>query len=108
MIGFFTIVHNYDVLDAHFLGYDAEFNREKHIYHNMLYDLLFVAIDTKKKHLDLSRTALEIKSSLGAQPYPMYLYLKTINPVANLFTSRALKFLAPEEIWTERNPFKGQ
>lgn len=106
MVGFYTIIYNYDTLDAHFLGYDSEHNREYHLYHNMLYDLLFEAIIKKKKHLDLSRTAMEIKSSIGADPFEMFLYLKVTNPIANRFTARFLKFLTPEGDWEERNPFK--
>jgi hypothetical protein len=106
MVGFYTIVYNYDTLDAHFLGYDSDHNREYHLYHNMLYDLLFEAIDKKKKHLDLSRTAMEIKSSIGAEPSKMFLYLKVTNPIANKFTARFLKFLTPNIDWEERNPFK--
>jgi hypothetical protein len=106
MVGFYTIVYNYDTLDAHFLGYDSDHNREFHLYHNMLYDLLFEAIDKKKKHLDLSRTAMEIKSSIGAEPSKMFLYLKVTNPIVNKFTARFLKFLTPSTDWEERNPFK--
>ena len=93
-------------MDAHFLGYDPEYNRTMHLYHNMLYDLLEEAIVTGAVKLDLSRTAMEIKSSVGAVPHPMYLYLKVRNRFLNLFTARALRFLIPEAKWDQRNPFK--
>jgi hypothetical protein len=106
MVGFYTIIYNYNTLDAHFLGYDSEHNREFHLYHNMLYDLLFEAIEKKKEHLDLSRTAMEIKSSIGADAYPMFLYLRILNKLLNRFTSRFLEFLTPTVKWEERGPFK--
>jgi hypothetical protein len=106
MVGFYTIIYNENVVDAHFLGYDPEFNRTMHLYHNMLYDLLNEAIKNGAKKLDLSRTAMEIKSSIGAVSHKMYLYLKIRNKFLNLFTARALKFLVPEAPWEPRNPFK--
>jgi hypothetical protein len=106
MVGFYTIIYNYNTLDAHFLGYDSDHNREFHLYHNMLYDLLFEAIEKNKEHLDLSRTAMEIKSSIGANAYPMFLYLRILNNFLNKFTGRFLKFLAPTVEWEERGPFK--
>ena len=72
----------------------------------MLYDLLEEAVNTNAKKLDLSRTAMAIKSSVGAIPHKLYLYLKVRNNFLNLFTSKGLKYLIPEIEWEQRNPFK--
>lgn len=106
MVGFFTIIFNEHVLDAHFLGYDPECNRQCHLYHNMLYDLLKEGIDSGADHLDLSRTAMEIKSSIGAVPKDMFLYLRIRNRFFNFFTKWVLPYLIPNREWEQRKPFK--
>ncbi|MGB4959571.1 MAG: GNAT family N-acetyltransferase, partial [Saprospiraceae bacterium] len=62
MVAFYTSILNYDVLDAHFLGYDPEENNRSQLYLNMLYDLIREGIQKKVRIIDLSRTAVEIKS----------------------------------------------
>ncbi len=106
MVAFFTILFNNHVLDAHFLGYDPIVNAEMHLYHNMLYDLLEEGIKTKADHIDFSRTAMAIKSSVGAFPKEMFLYLKIRKNFLNRFTPRLLPFLTPQEEWIQRSPFK--
>ena len=93
-------------LDAHFLGYDPECNRNCQLYLNMLYDLVDDAIALKAHNLILSRTAMEIKSSIGAEPHDMYLYLKAINPIFNRGVSKALDYFKPKADWKPRSPFK--
>lgn len=106
MVAFYTILYNDQVLDAHFLGYDPEVNTEMHLYHNMLYDLVDEGIMKKADHIDFSRTAMAIKSSVGAFPKDMFLYLKIRNKFLNRFTGKLLPFLTPQEEWVQRSPFK--
>jgi hypothetical protein len=54
----------------------------------------------------MSRTALEIKSSVGAEAHSMVLYLKANNSILNLGVSKALSYLKPDEKWVPRSPFK--
>ena len=107
MVAFYTIIDNYETLDAHFLGYNKEINKSHHLYHNILLDLLQEAIRLKKKDLHLSRTAMAIKSSIGAKPEDLYLYLKLFHPIAKKMMPKILTYLTPVEQWEERNPFKG-
>lgn len=106
MVGFFTSIKSGKALDAHFLGYDNEYNGKCSLYLNMLYDLVEEGIHLGMDHVDLSRTALEIKSSVGAVPTDLYLYLRLTNKTLDKYTPKLLKFLTPDEKWVPRNPFK--
>ncbi len=106
MVAFFTSIKNYDVLDAHFLGYDPTENIEFQLYLNMLFDLIREGIDKRVTKVDLSRTAVEIKSTVGAIPHDMYLYLKHNNKLLNRAVETVLGFVKPEEDYIIRSPFR--
>lgn len=108
MIAFFTSIKNYDVLDAHFLGYEPSLNSHYQIYLNMLYDLIAEGISYQSRIIDLSRTAIEIKSTVGAKPYKMYLYLKHNNALVNKTVEHILGFVKPEEDYIIRRPFRDE
>ncbi len=106
LIGFNTLIKNGDAIDTYFLGYDENHQREKMLYLNMLYDMVGYSINKKYRHLIFARTALEIKSSVGAKPVQMFGIIKHSNSFINFFISKIFKYLEPEMIWQERNPFK--
>ena len=108
LIGFNTLIKNGNTIDTYFLGYDDSIQREKMLYLNMLYDMITYAINKKFKTIIFARTALEIKSSVGAKPIPMYGYIKHNNKLINKFMPRFFKFFEPEVVWQERNPFKSE
>ena len=108
LIGFNTLIKNGHTIDTYFLGYDDSIQREKMLYLNMLYDMITYAINKKFKTIIFARTALEIKSSVGAKPIPMHGYIKHNNKLINKFMPRFFKFFEPEVIWQERNPFKSE
>ncbi len=105
LVGFCTLITNGNELDAHFLGYDPKCNAECQLYLNMLYDMVDAAIQKKAEKLVMSRTAMEIKSSVGAKSYDMHLYLKATNVLVNIFVKRALIFFIPKVSWQPRSPF---
>ncbi len=106
LIGFTSCVPNGEVLQAHFLGLVDEYKRSHHLYHNMLFDLLNQAITGGFRHLDYGRTALEIKSSVGAEATDFAVLVKArygwLNRLIPLFTPAV--YSAPE--WVARNPFR--
>ncbi len=106
LIGFNTLIKNGDVMDTYFLGYDESFQREKMLYLNMLYDMIAYSINKGFKEIIFARTALEIKSSVGAKPQEMFGYIKHDNAIINLAVEKVFNYLDPEVIWQERNPFK--
>ena len=103
-----VVIKNYDVLDAHFLGYDPVYLQENQLYLNMLYDLVREGIDKKVAQIDMSRTAVEIKSTVGAIPYDMFLYLKHTNAMLNKTVDFVLGLVKPEEQYVIRSPFRDE
>ena len=108
LAAFFTTVKNYHELEAHFLGYDETFNRTYQMYLNILYDIIKIGFDQGCKCIVFARTALEIKSSVGAEPHEMYWYLKHRNKISNRFLSQIVDYLNPKDEWVQRKPFKDQ
>lgn len=106
LIGFNTLIKNGDTIDTYFLGYDDEHQREMMVYLNMLYDMIKYSIKKGYKEIVFARTALEIKSSVGAKPYDMVGFMQHSNPLINKFVGKIFKSLEPETVWQQRNPFK--
>ena len=108
MVGFYTAIQHGEILEAHFLGYNEEQNREHQLYLNILYDLAQEAIECGAKKLVFARPALEIKSSIGARPEWLSCYIRHKNPLTNYLLPRLIRFLEPTSEWTPRNPFKAE
>lgn len=107
MVAFYTTIENHDELEAHFLGFDQKLNREHRIYHFTLFELIRRGIEQKMKTIQFARTALEIKSSVGAVPFEMYCYLRHRNSFSNQFLQPILDYLRPDAgEWKPRHPFK--
>jgi len=106
LIGFNTLIKNGAAMDTYFLGYDEKIQREKMLYLNMLYDMIGYSIKKKFKKIVFGRTALEIKSSVGASPEIMFGYIKHNNPIIQWQMPRIFKSLQPKVEWQIRNPFK--
>lgn len=106
LIGFYTLILNGNVLETYFLGYDTKHQQPNQLYLNMLYSMVNFAIDNKFKAIIYARTAIEIKSSVGAKPEAMSIYLKHTNAFANMLLNQVFKFMNPSQDWKERHPFK--
>ena len=106
LIGFNTLIKNGKIMDTYFLGYDESIQREKMLYLNMLYDMIAYSINKGFKEIIFARTALEIKSSVGAKPVKMYGLIAHSNAMVNPYMPKIFKYLEPETLWQERNPFK--
>ena len=106
LVGFNTLVKNGTALDTYFLGYDSTIQHEKMLYLNMLYDMVAFAINKGYKSIIFGRTALEIKSSVGAKPVAMYGFMdhqiKFLNSQMHLF----FNYFEPKTHWNQRHPFK--
>lgn len=106
LIGFNTLIKNGSVMDTYFLGYDESIQRDKMLYLNMLYDMIAYSINQGFKEIIFARTALEIKSSVGAKPVKMYGLITHSNALINKNIGRLFDYLEPKTDWKERNPFK--
>lgn len=106
LVGFNTLVKNGKSLDTYFLGYEESIQREKMLYLNMLYDMVAYSINKGYKEINFARTALEIKSSVGAQPIEMFGFIEHSNSIINSKMGKLFNLLEPRTIWEQRHPFK--
>ncbi len=106
LIGYYTTIDNHHELEAHFLGFEPELNRSYHIYHNMLFDILKLGIEKRVKKIVYARTAMEIKSTLGAEAHQMFCYIRASNRLTNKVLGPIIDYLKPSTDWVPRNPFK--
>lgn len=110
LIGYYTTIHNHDELEAHFLGFDYDHNRKCQTYLNFLFDIIKDGINNESvKEIVFARTALEIKSSVGAEPEEMYLYARHRSSLSNRILQPMVTYLQPKvPEWVQRNPFRNE
>lgn len=106
LIGFYTLILNNKDIDTYFLGYDKNLQIEKQIYLNMLLDMVEFGINEKFHRIIFGRTALEIKSTIGAQPVEIFGLIKHNNLLINRFIEKIFKSFNPAVEWIQRKPFK--
>lgn len=105
IVGFISGVMNQKSLDAHFVGIDYQLNREFAIYQRMLYDYIEIAIHKKLKTINFGRTASEIKSSVGAEPQDLTMYLRHKKSITNRILKLFLQRVQPTP-FQQKFPFK--
>ncbi len=105
MVGFLSGAFNENELDAHFVGIDYSRNRSLGIYQRMLYDYISIAIDQKLDVINFGRTASEIKSSVGAVPEHLAVYIRHKKTITNKFLKLFLFRIQPNE-FRQKFPFK--
>jgi hypothetical protein len=105
LIGFYSILKNKSTIDAHLIGLNYDSNKNHALYLNMLYDITEVAINSKSKIIDFGRTAMEIKSTVGAEPIEEKVFLKFNSTILNYISAYVLNKNS-NELWTQRHPFR--
>lgn len=106
LVGFYTLLLNNENLETYFLGYDSEHQHNNQLYLNMLYDMAKYGIENGFSNIVYARTAMEIKSSVGAKPKPMVIYLKHTNGLINGLLKQVFRFMNPTQDWEERHPYQ--
>lgn len=106
LVGFHTLLVNGKTLETYFLGYDEQFQKEKMLYLNMLYNMTQFGIENQFKKIIFGRTALEIKSSIGAEPVIMSGFIYHTNKWINRILPKIFPNLEPSLVWQQRHPFK--
>ena len=106
LVGFHTLLLNDETLETYFLGYNENIQKENMLYLNMLYNMTEYGIENGFKRIIFGRTALEIKSSIGATPVQMSGFIYHNNKLINKFIGKIFKQLEPELHWQQRHPFK--
>ena len=105
IVGFMSGVINNKSLDAHFVGIDYQLNRSHSIYQRMLYNYIEIAINKKLKIINFGRTASEIKSSVGAVPQDLTMYLRHKKRITNKILKLFLQRVQPTP-FQQKFPFK--
>jgi predicted N-acyltransferase len=106
LVGFHTLLLNGNTLETYFLGYDEQIQKEKMLYLNMLYNMTKYGIENHFRKIIFGRTALEIKSSVGAQPILMSGFIYHSNALINKYFDKIFPKLEPTLAWQQRHPFK--
>ena len=83
LIGFLTALANSNHLDAHFIGLNYELNKKHAIYPRILNDYVRIGIEKQVSHINFGRTASEIKSTIGAVPADLTVYIRHKRPLIN-------------------------
>lgn len=108
IIGFTTVIRHGKVLETYFLGYNESVQRNHMLYLNMLYDIIACGINQSFSQIIFGRTALEIKSSIGAEPHELFGYMRHANSLIHANLSWIFPLLEPNIEWNKRSPFKFQ
>ena len=107
MVGFLSGMITQNNLDAHFVGIDYKYNKEYAVYQRILYDYIQIAISKKIKLINFGRTASEIKSSVGAIPQDLTIYLRHKKSIPNKFL-RLLLTNFEATPFSQKTPFKAK
>lgn len=107
LVGFLSAIINQNQLDAHFVGIDYTRNKDYAIYQRMLYDYIAIAIEKKATLINFGRTASEIKSSVGAIPQDLTIYLRHKKNIPNKLLSLFLSKIKPTP-FKQKKPFKAK
>lgn len=105
LVGFMSGIINNNNLDAHFVGIDYKLNRTYAIYQRMLYTYIEIAIERKLSKINFGRTASEIKSSVGATPQDLTMYLRHKKTITNKILKLFLQKIQPTP-FQQKFPFK--
>lgn len=106
LIGFCSIILNKAKLETYFLGYNSVYQTKHQLYLNMLYDMASLGVENQFSEIVYARTAMAIKSSIGATPKAMEIYMKHTNVILNKILAPVFQLMNPKEDWEERHPFK--
>lgn len=107
LIGFASAFVFNNHLEAHYVGIDYKWNTEVALYQNMLYDYVRLALASGANQISYGRTALEIKSAVGAEPREMMLFLRHSNSITHKIMKPFIDNIRQEK-WIQRRPFKNK
>lgn len=105
MVGFISGLIQKKTLDAHFVGIDYNYNKSHAIYQRMLYDYVKFGIERKVDAINFGRTASEIKSSVGAIPQELTMYVRHKKTIPNQLLKLFLQKIEPIP-FQQKKPFK--
>ena len=107
LVSFYSLFRAQQENLASFVGMDYAYNRAHSLYQNMLYHYIDGAVSDGVERLDLARTAMEIKSTVGAEPEMHTLMVKSTSSITNSILRPFIKNIKQVD-WVQRRPFKFQ
>lgn len=109
LIGFFSAWVRAGAFDMFYIGFDYEWNRQYHLYFNILYLAIEQAIHYRKPKLLLGRTALDAKARLGCKPHHQSTFVYISSGFIRTRVMQAQKkTLETEGDWESKHPLKAE
>jgi hypothetical protein len=105
MISFLCGFYDKNHFEAHHIGINYQFNKQHALYHNILFEFIDLGISLKRKEISFGRTAMEMKTTVGAIPVDYHAFIRLHNRVLNSIIRPFIPGKA-ETNWTPRSPFK--
>ena len=106
IIGFMLVLFNDKELIPALIGLDYDYNREYHIYFNLFYRTIELAIDAGMEKVDMGITTLDPKKDMGSEIVALNMYMKHSNPLLNKIVSALFDMITPPDTTGPRNVFK--
>ncbi len=101
LVGFQCGMHHREsgTIEAYYVGFESEINKERALYQRMLFEFIAWGISLGAVRVVMGRTALEIKSTLGAFPIALSTFVHINFPLAMPFLRWMIRKAPP-------HPFK--
>ncbi len=106
LLSFISFYQHNGQIVAGMMGMDREAQKQYDLYLNVLLLVARRGIEHGARQSVFGRTAMEIKSSVGAKPHDMYLYTRHVSGWKSRIIAPMVKILSRTEPWKQRNPFK--
>lgn len=97
VIGFHCGMCDGHEVEAFFVGFDGGRNKSHALYQRMLVEFIQWGIREGCSVVNLGRTALDIKASLGAEPHRLVLHERMRNPLLHALARWAARASAPKQ-----------
>lgn len=97
IIGFHCGMCDGREVEAYFVGFEGSHNKSHALYQRMLLEFIQWGLREGCRGVNLGRTALDIKASLGAEPQRLVLHERMRNPLVHRLARWAARASAPKQ-----------
>ena len=97
LIGFHCGMCDGHEVEAFFVGFEGSHNKSHALYQRMLLEFIQWGLREGCRVVNLGRTALDIKASLGAEPQRLFLHERIRNPFVHRMAQWAARASAPKQ-----------
>lgn len=106
LVGFMLALFNDKELISAIIGLDYDCNREYHVYFNLFYKTVELAIESGMSKIDMGITTLDPKKDMGSYTVALNMYMKHSNPLFNKIIPVVFDMITPPDTTGPRNVFK--